>query len=506
MSAICPYVGLTPFSEENALYFFGRDADTEVISANLLASRLTLLYGAAGVGKSSVLSAGVCHNLRKQAIQQIAAFGKPDYLIVEYSNWRDDPVSGLASAISEAAARLGCARVTVDLGSHHLADGLRAWSDRIGDLLVVLDQFEEFFLYHPHDDAEDSFAVQLSRAISSQDLRVSFLLCIREDALAQLDRFQGMIPNLFENYLRVEHLSRSSAKEAIERPIDEYNRQHDQSKPVVIDSKLVESVLDDVRSENSLFGGAGRRPYSSNGLKNELRTQIEASLLQLVMTRVWDEEIARGSHSLRCQTLAELGGATKIVRTHLDRSLEGLTSREREVAVRVFDRLVTPSGSKIAHYETDLAEFASRSVEETRPTLTKLCDGRILRPIPPAFDRSSEGRYEVFHDVLAFPILDWRTHYLATKAMTRFRAIAWGFVVSFPVLVAIVTIVLYFALRPIQLVTLKLEDSYNGTNVPSAVVMTERFPSKTGFPVIFVRPLAIDQPFFRQKTQSFDPH
>jgi predicted AAA+ superfamily ATPase len=60
-----PYNGLMPYSEEDAPFFFGREREREVIIANLIASRLTLLYGASGVGKSSVLRAGVAHQLHK---------------------------------------------------------------------------------------------------------------------------------------------------------------------------------------------------------------------------------------------------------------------------------------------------------------------------------------------------------------------------------------------------------------------------------------------------------
>ena len=61
-----PYKGLTPFedSELDVLFFFGRERERELIEANLMASRLTVLYGETGVGKSSVLRAGVAHHLR----------------------------------------------------------------------------------------------------------------------------------------------------------------------------------------------------------------------------------------------------------------------------------------------------------------------------------------------------------------------------------------------------------------------------------------------------------
>ena len=59
MSIRAPYVGLDYFLEEDAGLFFGRDAERKRIIGNLRASRLTLLYAESGVGKSSLLRAGV---------------------------------------------------------------------------------------------------------------------------------------------------------------------------------------------------------------------------------------------------------------------------------------------------------------------------------------------------------------------------------------------------------------------------------------------------------------
>jgi hypothetical protein len=55
-----PYKGLSPFDDSplDALLFFGRSRETEIVAANVLASRLTVLYGPSGVGKSSLLRAG----------------------------------------------------------------------------------------------------------------------------------------------------------------------------------------------------------------------------------------------------------------------------------------------------------------------------------------------------------------------------------------------------------------------------------------------------------------
>ena len=62
-----PYPGLIPYEEEDMPFFFGRENETRLIVANLFAAPLTLLYGASGVGKSSVLCAGVIPSLRPRS-------------------------------------------------------------------------------------------------------------------------------------------------------------------------------------------------------------------------------------------------------------------------------------------------------------------------------------------------------------------------------------------------------------------------------------------------------
>src|SRR5882724_3994113 len=81
---VSPYKGLAPFedSELDALLFFGRERQTEVIVANLLSSKLTVLYGPSGVGKSSILRAAVARRLREVA---------PDAEVTVVDEWSAEP-------------------------------------------------------------------------------------------------------------------------------------------------------------------------------------------------------------------------------------------------------------------------------------------------------------------------------------------------------------------------------------------------------------------------------
>lgn len=64
MTTMAPYRGLAPYRERDAALFFGRERECRVIAANLMAVPITLLYGPTGVGKSSLVHAGLVPELR----------------------------------------------------------------------------------------------------------------------------------------------------------------------------------------------------------------------------------------------------------------------------------------------------------------------------------------------------------------------------------------------------------------------------------------------------------
>ena len=273
-------------------------------------------------------------------------------------------------------------------------------------------------MYHPQEDGEGTFAVEFPRAVNHPDLRANFLISIREDSLAKLDRFKGRIPNLFDNYLRIEHLSHEAARTAIEGPVNQYNRMGAPKGPQVdIEPELVEAILQQVQTGEFAVGEVGRGVVQAEADASTTEGQIETPYLQLVMTRLWNKEMEQNSHVLRWQTLDDLGGAERIVRTHLDDVMGTLSDGEREICASMFHFLVTPSGAKIAHSVTDLVAYAKLEENQVEPVLDKLSSPaiRILRPVAPALDQPDKPRYEIFHDVLAPSILDWRTRHVRTR-------------------------------------------------------------------------------------------
>src|SRR5262249_33187722 len=141
-------IGLAPYGEEDVSIFFGRIEEIRVVSANLRASRLTILFGESGVGKSSLLQAGLLRQLHQKAERDRGEFGLPRFPAILWKVWNNDPIEGLSVAIQTAA------RVSAnDTVSEDLAAGIKRWVRAMeraqleGKFLVILDQFEEFFEY-----------------------------------------------------------------------------------------------------------------------------------------------------------------------------------------------------------------------------------------------------------------------------------------------------------------------------------------------------------------------
>ena len=378
MSAVpeSPYKGLASFedSELDALLFFGREREIAAVAANVLASRLTVLYGPSGVGKSSLLGAGVARRLRELS-------GAP---VVVHDAWAEDPAARLIASIHAECGELGA--------TAGLVDTVAAAAQRGGELHLLLDNFEEYALYHGVDGPLSTALPQLLRR---PGLRVNVLLALRDDALAELDDFAGRIPDLFSNLLRLDRLDRAEGRAAILGPLARYSELAGEA--FTAEDALVDAVLDEVWTD------AG----------------VETPYLQLVLERLWESERDAGSRVLRLTTLREIGGARAVVREHVQGALDRLPLAEQEAAARVVRQLVTPSGRKVSHEPSDLAEYADVGDAQLGRLLETLRRERIVRGVNGM--QGSPTRYEIFHDVLGPPILAWQAEHQLRNLRIRAR-------------------------------------------------------------------------------------
>ncbi len=406
-----PYVGLRPYLPQDARFFFGRDREVRRLMACIFSAPLTIVYGPSGVGKSSLLNAGLWEEVTEQ---------RNDLIAVMFNHWHDGNAgSAVVGALVDAASAAG---VQIEADGAESLEVLRRLATRVAaaelseqdvrlPILLVLDQFEDLFKYH---DRNEGFEDLLSAIVRNLGAAISVVVSIREDSLASLDVFQSSVPDLFGTYVRVDYLNETAAIEAIERPLEKWEELHGET--VTAAPALVEALLRDVEVKHASGEvGAVRSARAGERL-------VETAYMQLVLERLWRE---REGDVLSADLYLRLGRAEAILRQHVDTELAALPQASQELVVMVLPHIVTASGRKLAQHAADLGQAMERSSSDIADVLEQLArSGRILRALDPETTDREFRRYEPYHDRVAEALNDWRRRYLtsgSTTARLRFR-------------------------------------------------------------------------------------
>jgi len=242
---ICPYTGLRSFTEEESLYFKGRDEQIDQVARLLEQNKFLMLTGASGEGKSSLIYAGLIPNAR-------AGFFKAKYTNWVVTDFRPErsPVKNMASAVAET---FGAQPATVETelrrgfsslidlyvnSSFYTDEQDETWialneSERkskirnSANLLIIVDQFEEFFTnpenYLNETPSQDSqivvnLALETARIALQRNLPVYVVCTMRSDYIGQCSAFRGLPEYIGFSQFFVPRLKRKEIKQVIEEP------------------------------------------------------------------------------------------------------------------------------------------------------------------------------------------------------------------------------------------------------------------------------------------------
>ncbi|MCP9772309.1 hypothetical protein KBY66_06685 [Synechococcus sp. Tobar12-5m-g] len=411
-SPTCPYKGLAAFDEADADIFFGRDKEKKQLIDYLKSCRLTVLYGKHSVGQTSLLQAGVVHELHRLAQQNIENFSFPQLAVIIFKDWQEpNPLMSLVKQVRNEIEELIPGHslpprsIEPDSFEDILVDYSKALDrgDDQGMIYIILDEFEEYFLYHPQPEmAENSFEAEFPNAVNHLGLNVNFLIAVDEDFLSKLDRFKGAIPDIIRNRLPLLPLDEDAIYEAIVNPIfKKYNSENPNEK-VGIAPDLIDEIIKDLVEVN-----------------------FDTACLQLVMQCLWAKERNNKSDLLRLVTFQDLGRREKIIKYYFNEQIKQLAESAKPNAVKVLAKivgyLITPGGTKIAYPVEDLAKQAGMGEAELRTILKALQRQNLLNPVS-CPTNPSQICYEISHSILAEAILEWHNHYWMQYNRAKYKA------------------------------------------------------------------------------------
>ena len=314
---ICPYPGLRPFNEEESIFFKGREQQVEQLVKRLEEKKFLMVNGASGDGKSSLIYAGVI------------PYAKAGFFKAKYNNWivadfrpERSPLKNLTTSLCKQLKVEDNAKTEKELGygfsalcdlykasSFYIDESKDGWQQadekerkllklRGANLLVLVDQFEEFFT-NPENYKNGIPSIESQKTVNllletykiaiANDLPIYVVCTMRSDYIGQCSSFRGLPEAIGYSQFFVPRLKRQEIEQVIEGPAVLAGSS--------ISKRLTQTLI------NSLIDGIDQLP-----------------ILQHALHQIW-KTAANGNEEMDLIHLAKVGGISPKLLPTADKKL-----------------------------------------------------------------------------------------------------------------------------------------------------------------------------------------
>jgi WD40 repeat protein len=236
-----PWPGLVSFTEELRKYFHGRDEELDELFGRVTSTILTVLFGESGLGKTSLVQAGLFPRLRGAGFLPVPIRLDPGAAPAYAAQVKDALLRALEAA-GKSSRALGERDQTLWEYFHRRVAGGDNGENAVR-MVLVFDQFEELFSHGRGEESASritAFFAELGDLIENRipaGLRKSFeenpkrmkefdfqrqdhrvLLSLREDYLARLEELRSVLPAILDNRMRLTRMNGAQALEAVTEP------------------------------------------------------------------------------------------------------------------------------------------------------------------------------------------------------------------------------------------------------------------------------------------------
>ena len=358
-----PFKFLDAYGAQDSAVFFGRDEEIAQLYRLLGESRLVLVYGQSGTGKTSLVQAGLTKK-----------FSPTNWLPITVRRG-DNLVASLDQALAAAA-------ITPIAPGASTVEAIRSvFLDHLRPVFLIFDQFEE--LYVLGSKAEQEAFYTTIKLVLNADVSCRVIVLLREEYLAALDPFERAVPALFDKRLRIEVMTNSNVEKVILGTAQAHSIRLEHGADT---ARLIIDQLDDNR------------------------VGVQLAYLQVYLDHLYRVAArAGGTVTFTDTEIADAGKLGDIMAGFLDEQEQAITAALAAqgatvppgAVARLLEEFVSAEGTKQpSTYEQVLARIPSAE-PWLQAALTLLQSSRLLRQV--------DGHYELAHDALAGRIAERRS-------------------------------------------------------------------------------------------------
>ena len=375
-----PYRGLQSYDEKDSHLFFGRNNLIEKLCKKAVDSKqpLTLVLGASGTGKSSLMKAGLLPRLRDSQEHQ--------FKILDPMRPGESPLKALAQVCLLIAPTITAAELAKD--EQALANIIERWSKNYPNtkLLLPVDQFEELITLCKSDQEREQFQKIIKNALAKYPNKIHVVITLRLDFEAQ---FQNSVLKDFWNddtRFVVPPMTQDEFREAIEKPASE--------KVVYFDPPtLVDELI------NEVVQMPGALPLLSFTLSELYLKYLEQR---------------RDNRALKKEDYEELGRVVGSLTKRANQEYDHLVKEDsayKDTVRRVMLRMISLQGGELARRQVLKSELMYANEEENKRVQTVIKRFSDARLIVEGSNSQGKAYVEPAHDALVQgwnKLLEWK--------------------------------------------------------------------------------------------------
>jgi hypothetical protein len=373
-----PYKFLDSYSREDRDIFFGRDKEIEELHSRVFQSKILVVYGTSGTGKSSLINCGLANK-----------FNDSDWLPVNVRRGSD-----INRSLTESLERTGFTEVptgkkdSAKNGGRSIVKLIQSiYLDNFKPVYLIFDQFEELFIFGTAEEKEK--LISNVKKVVDSDLQCRFIFSIREEYLAGFTEFEKVIPSFLDNRIRIEKMTRQNATQVIDGPC--------RLTGIDVEPGFSELLLEKLNPGNP---------------------EVELTYLQVYIDRIFRLASQQPGDPGRFTVglIEEAGEVKDLLGNFLEEQIAQLDDPESGLVV--LKSFVSVKGTKLQITEYEVIEYSKTFGKDLDPDLVKDLVQKFIR-LRILRDKDENGRYELRHDSLATKIYEKIT--LVEKELLEIR-------------------------------------------------------------------------------------